>query len=115
MIAGVGLTHESVHAGLALGESVGRELHLDGRGAQALVAGVSATVVRSPSLRIPLELAAPGIDAGLDLGFGLGFDLIFSLGCGPVGAAHGALKENLSLFLRLLAIQIAIEYAAADD
>ncbi len=107
MIAGVGLTLESVYAGLALGESVGRELHLDGGSAQALVAGVERDRGKVAELGIPLELAAPGIDAG----FYLGFDLIFTtttLGSGPIGAAHGALKEDLSLLLRVLAIEIAI-------
>ena len=91
MIAGVGLTHESVHAGLALGESVGRELHLDGRGAQALVAGVECDGGKVTELRIPLELAAPGIDAGLDLGFGLAKDLpeAWALaGTGPVSLSE---------------------------
>ena len=93
-------------------------MNLDGGSPQAPVVGIERDRGKLAELRIPLELAAPGIDARGDLGFGLGCDLGFALFfisisisalvCGAIGSAHGALEEHLGLFLRPLPIQIMI-------
>src|SRR6202167_4571035 len=92
MIAGIGLTRQRVYARPALSESVRRQLHLDSGRAHALIAGVECDRGQVAELRIPFELAAPGVNVRLDLRFGLNI----ALGRG-IGAAHDALQQDLGL------------------